>query len=292
MLDKLNTTPLEDIRIVSFGEVLFDIIDNEPHLGGAPLNFAWYASQMGAEVALLSAVGNDLLGNRALNTIQNSQIEPLIMRSELPTGVANVCSDGSFKIARGKAWENISVPLSVGPEVQLLYFGSLAQVSEENRSSLMTLLDRKPRSVLVDLNLRDDCYTNQTVEDCLYYATILKVNENEWNVVSEITGIDDPETLMRQKHLNTMAVTKGENGATLYSATGGIEFKTNEIDLIDHTGAGDAFSAVLAIGILVNAPPAQALAASCKAGSIVASKKGALVKLPNDILHAYQQIMN
>ena len=120
----------------------------------------------------------------------------------------------------------------------------------------------------------------------------MKVNENEWNVVSEITGIDDPETLMRQKHLNTMAVTKGENGATLYSATGGIEFKTNEIDLIDHTGAGDAFSAVLAIGILVNAPPAQALAASCKAGSIVASKKGALVKLPNDILHAYQQIMN
>ena len=68
MLDKLNTTPLEGIRIVSFGEVLFDIIDNEPHLGGAPLNFAWYASQMGAEVALLSAVGNDLLGNRALNT--------------------------------------------------------------------------------------------------------------------------------------------------------------------------------------------------------------------------------
>ena len=120
----------------------------------------------------------------------------------------------------------------------------------------------------------------------------MKVNENEWNVVSEITGIDDPETLMRQKHLNTMAVTKGENGATLYSATGGIEFKTNEIDLIDHTGAGDAFSAVLAIGILVNAPPEQALAASCKAGSIVASKKGALVKLPNDILHAYQQIMN
>ena len=91
-----------------------------------------------------------------------------------------------FTIARGKAWENISVPNSIGPEAQLLYFGSLAQVSEKNRSSLKTLLDKKPKYVLVDLNLRDGCYTNQTIEDCLYYATMLKVNENEWDLVSEM----------------------------------------------------------------------------------------------------------
>ena len=289
MLNELNINTLKDLRIVSFGEVLFDMIDNEPHLGGAPLNFAWYASQMGAAVTFLSTIGNDMLGDRALNTILNSKIEPVITRSELPTGVANVSPDGSFTIARGKAWENISVPNSIGPEAQLLYFGSLAQVSEKNRSSLKTLLDKKPKYVLVDLNLRDGCYTNQTIEDCLYYATMLKVNENEWDLVSEITGITNPETLMRQKRLNAMAVTRGENGATLYSAAGGIEFKPNEIDLMDHTGAGDAFSAILAVGILVNAHPAQALAASCEAGAIVASKKGALVDLPNDILDAYQE---
>ena len=289
MLADLNRNPLKGLQVASFGEVLFDIIDDKPHLGGAPLNFAWYASQMGAEVTLISTVGTDQLGDKALSTILNTKIEPIVTRSELPTGVAEVSSDGSFKIARGTAWEKISVPISSGHDLQLLYFGSLAQVSKENRSSLKTLLDRKPKYVLVDLNLRTSCYTKQTIEDCLYYATMLKVNEKEWNVVSEITGINDPELLMRRKRLNAMAVTRGENGATLYGAAGGIEFKPNSIDLVDQTGAGDAFSAVLAVGILINAHPAQALAASCQAGAVVASKKGALVDLPKDILEAYEE---
>ena len=289
MLADLNRDPLKGLQVASFGEVLFDMIDDEPHLGGAPLNFAWYASQMGAEVSLLSTVGNDQLGDRALNTILNTKIEAIVTRSELPTGVAEVSSDGSFTIARGKAWENISVPISSGRDLQLLYFGSLAQVSKENRSSLKTLLDRNPKYVFVDLNLRANCYTKQTIEDCLYYATMLKVNEKEWNVVSEITGINEPELFMRRKRLNAMAVTRGENGATLYSAAGGVEFKPSNIDLVDQTGAGDAFSAVLAVGILINAHPAQALAASCQAGAVVASKKGALVDLPKDILEAYEE---
>jgi fructokinase len=289
MLADLNRDPLKGLQVASFGEVLFDMIDDEPHLGGAPLNFAWYASQMGAEVSLLSTVGKDQLGDRALNTILNTKIEAIVTRSELPTGVAEVSSDGSFTIARGKAWENISVPISSGRDLQLLYFGSLAQVSKENRSSLKTLLDRNPKYVFVDLNLRANCYTKQTIEDCLYYATMLKVNEKEWNVVSEITGINEPELLMRRKRLNAMAVTRGGNGATLYSAAGGVEFKPSNIDLVDQTGAGDAFSAVLAVGILINAHPAQALAASCQAGAVVASKKGALVDLPKDILEAYEE---
>jgi len=289
MLADLNRDPLKGLQVASFGEVLFDMIDDEPHLGGAPLNFAWYASQMGAEVSLLSTVGKDQLGDRALNTILNTKIEAIVTRSELPTGVAEVSSDGSFTIARGKAWENISVPISSGRDLQLLYFGSLAQVSKENRSSLKTLLDRNPKYVFVDLNLRANCYTKQTIEDCLYYATMLKVNEKEWNVVSEITGINEPELFMRRKRLNAMAVTRGENGATLYSAAGGVEFKPSNIDLVDQTGAGDAFSAVLAVGILINAHPAQALAASCQAGAVVASKKGALVDLPKDILEAYEE---
>ena len=173
MLDDLNKNPLKGLQIASFGEILFDMIDDEPHLGGAPLNFAWYASQMGAEVAFLSTVGNDQLGDKALSAILNTKIEPIITRSELPTGVAKVSSDGSFTIARGTAWENISVTISSGRDLQLLYFGSLAQVSQENRSRLKTLLDRKPKYVLVDLNLRENCYTKQTIEDCLYYAPML-----------------------------------------------------------------------------------------------------------------------
>ncbi len=54
------------IKILAFGEILWDIIEGEPKIGGAPLNFAGHAHQLGAESALVSAVGKDELGDRAL----------------------------------------------------------------------------------------------------------------------------------------------------------------------------------------------------------------------------------
>ena len=54
------------MRILSFGEIIFDIYPDRECIGGAPLNFAAHACREGADAYLLSAVGNDILGNRAL----------------------------------------------------------------------------------------------------------------------------------------------------------------------------------------------------------------------------------
>jgi len=54
------------MKIISLGEVLWDILPSREHLGGAPFNFAWHAHNLGHEVCFVSAVGNDQRGNQTL----------------------------------------------------------------------------------------------------------------------------------------------------------------------------------------------------------------------------------
>lgn len=58
------------IRALAFGEVLWDIYTDGEYLGGAPLNFSAHFKRCGGEAWLLSAVGNDDLGKRALCEIE------------------------------------------------------------------------------------------------------------------------------------------------------------------------------------------------------------------------------
>lgn len=287
MVDSITQNPLDGARIISYGEIIFDQIAGKSYLGGAPLNFAWYVNQMGAEVTLVSRLGRDTRGDQAFNTIMTSGIDPCLSRSDQPTGSATLERDGTFNIHRGAAWEHIPAPQIYGIDFRMLYFGTLSQLSEVNRKAVGKLLDMKPKYVVVDLNLRKNGYTPITIENCLKQASVVKMNLEEWKVVASVTGISRPETLMSKKHLNAIAITDGQAGATLYSSAGGIEFKPDSVKDVDPTGAGDAFTAVLSVGIIANAHPAQALAAACQAGAIVVSRKGAMIELPTDIKNAY-----
>tara|TARA_B100002003_G_scaffold44993_1_gene40336 strand:+ start:4108 stop:4986 length:879 start_codon:yes stop_codon:yes gene_type:complete len=289
MIKDIGAYSLKDMKLVSFGEILFDRICGKYYLGGAPLNFSWYASQMGANVSLVSSVGRDGNGDLALNKIFSSGIEPIVTRNSSPTGLVDVRSDGTFSVHKGSAWENIPPPVIPEINFQMLYFGTLSQMTSNNRSTLGKILAMNPKYVLTDINLRAPNYTPEIIEKCLSEAAVVKMNRSEWEVVSKVTGIQDPEILMSKKSLSALAVTNGSEGATLYSAAGGIEFKPERVEEVDPTGSGDAFTAVLAVGILTNAHPAQALAAACQAGATVASKKGALVDLPEDVRRAYDE---
>jgi len=50
------------MNVLSFGEILWDKIEDVYHLGGAPLNFAAHFVKCGGSAAIFSAVGNDRLG--------------------------------------------------------------------------------------------------------------------------------------------------------------------------------------------------------------------------------------
>ena len=81
-------------RVVSFGEILFDVIDGVPWLGGAPLNLAVHLHRQGAETTLISAVGADPLGRSALKQIQEFGLDTgsIAVLEQFPTGTVTVLS--------------------------------------------------------------------------------------------------------------------------------------------------------------------------------------------------------
>ena len=279
-------------KTISFGEILFDQIDDDYHLGGAPLNFAYYLHQFNIPVALVSAIGDDRLGSIVRNRLGDSGIEStwVVTRPE-PTGTAKVtlvAGTPEFSITEECAWEHIGVPrdlLEIEPS--LIYFGTVAQKTAANRYSLDTLCSLNPRHKFADINLRPNLYSPELVLDTLQQATILKMSESEWHFVEEVTSLHNPHELLDNLNLEIVALTHGHNGAELYVP--GKKFVTmgEAKSVIDSVGAGDAFAAALATGIIQGADLGYTLRVACRAGAEVVQSRGALVNISEDLRRAF-----
>ena len=56
-------------KIAAFGELLWDLLPDVSVLGGAPFNFTYRINSLGNEGVMISAIGRDTLGEKALKTI-------------------------------------------------------------------------------------------------------------------------------------------------------------------------------------------------------------------------------
>ena len=270
-------------RFLCFGEIIFDQIDGKYFLGGASLNFAWYTSQVYTETAIVSSIGKDSLGELALSNIQKTKIEMFVHINELKTGTAIVDKTGHFQIITPAAWERIQVPEIEKKDFDLLYLGTLAQITSHNKKSLDTLLSLESKRKFVDINLRYPFYTETIIAETLLIADILKVNENEWTTIKKIIGISSYSELIHDFNISVFVITRGSRGANLYTKSSKFHYCPQYTNNTDSTGAGDAFSAILARGICGGMDYTQTLELACDAGAFVASRKGAQILLPKNI---------
>lgn len=272
-------------QAICFGEILFDHIEDQLHLGGAPLNFAYYLSQLGIPVAMVSAVGNDELGDRALNLLEESGIDcRWVSKSDMPTGVVEVSLiDGqpSYSIVEGVAWDSIPNPVDIGGE--LFYLGTLAQRSPENSRVAHEISHHHFKHVFLDVNLRQHYYSPQIIISSLSHATFVKMSEEEWPVIAKITATTSLEALITKYALQGVALTKGAAGAEIIIPGQKLVHAGFPAEVVDAVGAGDAFSAVIAAGLLKNIQLETALEAACRVGAYVVSKAGAQIPLPNEL---------
>lgn len=279
-------------KAISFGEILFDQIDDDYHLGGAPLNFAYYLRQFGVPVALVSAIGNDRLGNIVRNRLDDAGVEStwVVTRPE-PTGTAKVTlvsGTPEFSITEGCAWEHIDISNDrLGIKPFLLYLGTVAQKTSVNRFSLDDLCSLNPRHIFADINLRPNLYSPKLVLDTLQQATILKMNESEWNFVEAITSLHNPHELLDNFNLEIVAVTYGSNGAEIYVPGRMFVTMGDAKSVIDPVGAGDAFAAALAAGIIQGANLEYTLNVACQTGAEVVQSRGSLVNISEDLRSAF-----
>jgi len=268
--------------VVAFGEVLWDIIEGVPHLGGAPFNFAAHCSLCGLKTAIVSSVGNDDLGRRACEMAcgYGVDISGVAVHPKAQTGrVMVTLKDGipSYDITQGVAWDEIVVSdgFLAQPCPRAVYFGTLVQRAPVSGAALRRVLDAwKDTEIFFDVNLRQDYWSESLVEEGIGRATVLKLNDEE----QVMLGIKSENLFAVHPQLQVMIVTKGADGCEVF-LRGGASFLSPARPagpVVDTVGAGDAFSAAFLSAYLKGATPQEAAQAGNERGGFVASKAGAI----------------
>jgi fructokinase len=253
------------MNITSIGEILFDIYPNHKKLGGAPLNFIYHINKLTGCGNIISRVGKDVLGNKVINELAHAGIAAdFIQHDNLhPTGMAIVHIDKygvpDFKIEPECAYDfiesNDENENLINLNTDCLYFGTLAQRSEISKSTIQSFFNRGIKC-FADVNLRQNFYNEEVLRASLQAADFIKVNYEEMHTLNDLFVQTEYSTekiafeLMEQFELNMVAVSRGKDGASIFENSKRNDYSSVELKVVDTTGAGDAFSAILCIGYM------------------------------------------
>ncbi len=275
--------------IVGIGELLWDMLPSGKAIGGAPANFAYHAGRLGEEGWVVSAVGDDALGHEILDVLDEKRLHSLVAMSEKPTGTVQVSLDAAgvptYTIVEDVAWDHI--PLTpkmqdLASRADAVCFGSLVQ-RNGSRASVLKFLEAVPASALkvFDINLRQHFYTPEILQKSLEIADVLKINDEEIVILSEMFGLgSDPREacrkLIRQYSLRFVLLTKGAQGSEVISPDEVIPQGVGKVDVVDTVGAGDAFTAAFTVAYLRGDSLADAQKLAGEVTAYVCSHKGAM----------------
>jgi fructokinase len=279
--------------VIALGEILWDILPSEKLLGGAPANFCHRLRQLGIDARMVSRVGTDLLGDELLAGLATLDFDlSLVQRDPAhPTGTVNVTlsSDGdpTFTINNGVAYDYLEPTrdlMSAAASASLICFGTLVQRSEQTRTTLYAILDAAQQAIkLLDINLRRNCYSSDTVRESLKRADILKLNIAEVGILSEMLGIPErtPEgfsaRIIEHFQIDTVLVTLGARGVYARRVNGeSCTVPGVAITVVDTIGSGDSFTAGFVCKRLLSAPLEECCHFGNLIGALNATKKGGM----------------
>ena len=286
--------------IVGIGEILWDILPEGKKLGGAPANFAYHARQLGLSSMVVSAIGDDKLGGEIETLLAQRELPALLPRVDHPTGTVDVLLDEkgvpTYKIHENVAWDNIpesSDLIRVAKQTRVACFGSLAQRSPVSRRTIRRFLDEMPDVPhcykVFDINLRQHYYDAETIIACLEQANVLKINDEELVIVSELFGLggisqaDQCWALLGRYGLKMLILTCGTEGSYVYSL-GKVSFQpTPKVEVADTIGAGDSFTAAFMTSIITGWSIEEAHKRAVAISAYVCTQPGAMPTLPEKL---------
>jgi fructokinase len=283
-------------NILCFGEVLWDAFGDEKVAGGATMNVAFHLAQQGAEVNFASCVGIDASGIELVDFLkENGLYSDLIQRDEnLPTCEVTVQLDehnqATYIIPQPVSWDNIKTKSALtkcAKTATAIVFGSLVCREVTTRDTLLNLLNETPALKIFDVNLRAPHYTLSTIQTLAARADVVKMNEEEANLLISTNKGDLKEkiTEFRKKyHAQTICVTRGEKGAIVWHDHEFYEHPGFTVEVADTVGAGDSFLATFIVGLLNKLPMQQVLERACAVGAYVTSKRGATPRYVDGIV--------
>jgi fructokinase len=283
-------------KVIGIGEILWDLLPSGKQLGGAPANFAFHARALGARSGVISRVGQDPLGVEILQRLQalGLPIADIQVDPSAPTGTVSVelSADGQprFTIGQNVAWDRLALEkaaLAAVAEADAVSFGTLAQRCEPARNTIQALVAAVGPGAfrILDINLRQDYFSRDIIETSLRLANVVKFNDSELPVLAELLGLrgsvrERIEGLARQHDQRLVCLTRGAHGSLLYSKGQWSDDPSQPITVKDTVGAGDAFTAALAVGLLAGKPLDAINRRANQVARYVCSCEGATPPLP------------
>jgi len=278
--------------IVGIGEVLWDVYPDAAHSGGAPANFACHAASLGAESWIVSAVGTDELGERALERLSERGVACNYVSRDAAhaTGrvlvTLNAAGQASYEFAADTAWDHLAWSddlAALAARCDAVCFGTLGQRSLVSRETIRRFVSATPKSTLrvFDVNLRQRFYDAETIRTSLNIASAVKLNDEELPIVAELCGLRavTPREMLIELattfDLRLAALTRGPRGSLLVAGVAEDDSPAPSAKVVDTVGAGDAFTAALVTGFLRGLPLDVVNRHANTVASFVCSQRGA-----------------
>jgi fructokinase len=287
-------------NILAIGEVLWDMLPSGRQLGGAPANFACHARALGAEARLVTRIGSDDLGREILERLarQGLPTDTVEVDPEAPTGTVAVelAPDGQprFTIVEDVAWDRIEAgfaAFSAAASADAVCFGSLAQRHRISRDAIRSIVTTARAGALrvFDVNIRPPFQSRDVITVSLEMAGVLKLNDQELPMLAAMFGLDgggraQMEGLARRFDLSLVALTRGAAGSLMYHSGDWSDHPGEPAKVCDTVGAGDAFTAVLTVGLLEGWPLDEINRRANRVAAYVCSQPGATPPLPGWLL--------
>ena len=302
--------PVRHLRVLSIGEVLWDIFGENRHLGGAPFNFAYHCSAFRTYTEVVTRVGNDQAGQDIVERACELGVSPRLITvdSEHPTGTVTVTVDSvgvpSYIIHENVAWDYLELThnaYELAPTADIVCFGTLAQRGEVSRDSILAARAavRHGAMQVCDINLRQHYYDAQTIAASVRNVDVLKLNGDELPVLTRLLGLPGGDAscaaraLMHGYGVRCVVQTLGARGARAWSAAGHVGTPGLGVKVADTVGSGDAFTAAFAVEVFGRVDSdtpgvlGRALELANAAGAYVATHSGATPAMNRSILAGF-----
>jgi len=284
-------------RVAGIGEILWDILPDQEVLGGAPVNFAYHTTALGAHGIPISTVGEDARGKKALTTLQEKDIDitAISVNQQNPSGFVEVFIDSagnaSYHFPDNVAWDNLiinKVARNLQKELDAVCFGTLAQRSTISHHVIQSYLSGLGRNTLkiYDVNFRQNYYSQEIVEESLAHADIAKLSDEELPILANLLYYKPEEKsflkrLVKNFSLKMVILTRGREGSLLMTPNELSDEPGSTIQIADTIGAGDAFTAAVTIGFLEQLPLSDIHTWAARLAEYVCTQHGAMPHVPD-----------
>ena len=303
-------------KIVTLGEVVSDIYRgyeiSEVELafvarpGGAPANVAVAASRLGSEAAFIGGVGGDLFGDFILRALEAEGVETGgVRRQKQPTRTSlafvEISEDGDreFTFYRSSpAADELLSPDDVTEDLvsgaSFVNFGSIPLIREPVRSAtrrIAELAREQDVPVAFDVNFREHLWEStgaarEAVDPLLDLSTIVKLGDDELGPLLGTDNAEQAAEALLDRGVLLVLISLGPDGAFYATRDFGGEVPSFDVgDIVDATGAGDAFLAATLVH-LSDGPlndetrVREAALRGCAAGALACTDFGAMRALP------------